>query len=119
MVFIAGALLAVIILFAGTDYFIHGLKSVWSVPEYYYRNKILAGFLWGAAGLLLAGRFQKVWLKALVFSGAVALPLQVRYFLEGYALDFVLIFLFIHFVILYFLSAGMFRVFGKYAKDGG
>lgn len=115
-VFITIALLAAILLFAGIDYFIHNLKLSWSVPEYYYRNKISAGFLWGIAGLLLAKKFQSIWLRAAVFSGVVAAPLQVRYFLERYALDFVLIFLLIHFAILYFLSAGMFWVFKKYIK---
>ncbi len=107
-------LLAMILLFAAIDYFIHGLEKAWSVPDYYFRNKILAGFLWGIAGLFFARKFQNIWLKSLIVSGIIAATLQVRYFLEGYALDFVILFLFIHFFILYFLSVGMFAIFNKY-----
>ncbi len=107
-------LLIVILLFTVADYFIHGLKGVWGVPDYYFKNKIPFGFLWGIVGLLLARKFQNIWVKALVFSSVIAITLQFRYFLEGYALDFVLLFLLFHFIILYFLSVGIFKILDKY-----
>ena len=107
-------LLIVILLFTVIDYFIHGLSDAWGVPDYYFKNKIPFGFLWGIVGLLFARKFQNVWLKALSVSGITAVALQTRYFIEGYPLNFVLLFLLFHFAILYFLSVIMFRIFGKY-----
>ena len=113
-IFFGILLLIVILLFTIADYFIHGLGNTWGVPDYYFKNKIPFGFLWGIVGLLLAGKFQSIWAKALMVSGVIAITLQLRYFLEGYALGFVLLFLLFHFVILYFLSVGMFKILDKY-----
>lgn len=113
--FFAGiVLLIVILLFTIIDHWIHGLENAWNVPDYYFVNKIPFGFLWGVVGLLFARKFQNIWLKAMIVSGVIAVTLQTRYFIEGYPLDFVLLFLLIHFVILYFLSVGMFLVFNKF-----
>ncbi len=116
-VFIALNLLTVILLFTILDHAVHVLESAWKVPDYYFRNKIPFGFLWGVAGIFLAERTRGVWFKALLFSGLVAVALQVRYFLEGYPVSFVLLFLLFHFIILYCLSLGMFFLFKseKYA----
>jgi|SRR3989344_3789984 len=116
-IFVGIVLLIVILLFTVFDYVIHDLEQSWSVPEYYFRNKIPFGFLWGVVGLLLATRFQTKWLKALSVSLVIAVALQFKYFIEGYPLDFVLIFLLIHFAIVYLLSFGMFWVFDKYIKN--
>ena len=62
----------VILLFTAIDYFIHGLEKSWSVPEYYFRNKIPFGFLWGIIGLLIATKIKGVWLKSLVVAGIIA-----------------------------------------------
>lgn len=113
-VFAGIALLTVVLLFTIIDYFTHGLENAWSVPDYYFRNKIPFGFLWGIAGLLFAVKFRNVWLKALIVSGIIAVALQFRYLIEGYALDFVLIFLLFHFIILYLLSVAMFLILKKY-----
>lgn len=109
-------LLIVILLFTIVDHSIHGLEGAWSVPDYYFRNKIPFGFLWAVVGLWLVHRFhvQNTWLKALVVAGTVAVTLQTRYFIEGYAISFVLLFLFIHFVILYCLLLAMFPILNKY-----
>lgn len=108
--------LVVILLFTIIDHYIHGLESAWSVPDYYFRNKIPYGFLWGIVGLLFARKFQSIWSKAMVVAGVIAVTLQARYFIEGYPLNFVLLFLLIHFVIVYLLSVGMFLVFNKLNK---
>ncbi len=112
-IFVGSSLLIVILLFTIIDHAIHGLESAWSVPDYYFRNKIPFGFLWGVVGLYLARNYQNIWFKALILAGVVAVTLQTRYFLEGYPLDFVVLFLFIHFIIVYFLSVGMFAIFQK------
>lgn len=116
-VFVTVTLLAVILLFTIIDHAIHSLENAWNVPDYYFKDKIPAGFLWGIVGLLFARKFQNIWLKALTVAGIIALALQVRYFLEGYPLGFVLVFLLFHFIILYFLSVGMFLVFKKCIKN--
>lgn len=116
IIFIGVILLIVILLFTIIDYSIHSLESAWNVPDYYFRNKILFGFVLGILGLIFARKFQNIWFKALIVAGIVAITLQFRYFIEGYLLSFVLLFLLIHFVILYLLSVGMFSVFNKYIK---
>lgn len=114
--FMGVVVLVVILLFTIIDHYIHGLESAWSVPDYYFRNKIPYGFLWGIVGLLFARKFQSIWSKAMVVAGVIAVTLQARYFIEGYPLNFVLLFLLIHFVIVYLLSVGMFLVFNKLNK---
>jgi plastocyanin len=109
-VFTGAALLTVILLFTILDHALHGLQDRWSVPDYYFRNKIPYGFLWAVVGLYLCRRWRSVWARALVVAGVVSVTLQFRYFIEGYPLDFVFIFLLVHFVILAVLLAGMFRV---------
>lgn len=111
---VAAILFVVILLFAAIDYPIHTLGETWNVPDYYFKNKILFGFLWGIIGLLIAGRFKSIWLKAASVATIVSVTLQFRYFIEGYALDFVLLFLLIHFLILFFLSILMFLILNKY-----
>ncbi len=77
--------LAVLILaFAAVDYFFHTLAPEWAVPEYYFRNKIIFGFLWGLPILFFALKFSDLWSKSLFFSGALSLILQIRYYWEGY-----------------------------------
>ncbi len=111
--FIGIVLLIVILLFTIGDHFVHGLEDKWSVPEYYFRNKIPFGYLWAVVGLFLARRFKDIWLKSLVVAGTVAVILQLRYLIEGYPLDFVLWFMLFHFLILYVLVVGMFWLFNK------
>lgn len=113
-IFTAIILLIVILFFTIIDYWIHELRDIWSVPDYYFRNKIPFGFLWGMVGLLVATRLRNIWLKALGVAGIIAISLQVRYFIEGYNLTFVFLFLPFHFIIVYFLSLGMFVIIGKY-----
>jgi len=85
--------------------------------DYYFRNKIPAAFLLGIIGLFLTRKFQNTWLKTMTVAGIIAVFLQTRYSIEGYPLSFVLLFLLIHFIILYFLSMGMFLIFNKYNAD--
>lgn len=102
-------LILLILLFAVVDYIFHSLSEKWAVPEYYFKNKIIYGFLWSIPALWVSLKFKKVLLKSLAFSSIISIILQLRYYIEGYPLDFVLIFLVIHFVILYILSLIMFK----------
>lgn len=97
-------LLAVIAAFAGIDAIIHSIRPEWDVPEYYFRNKIIFGFLLGIPTLFVARRFRQVWQQAIVFTGSISVLLQARYLIEGYPIDFVVVFLFILFAILFLLS---------------
>lgn len=116
-IFIGIVLLTVILLLTIVDHSIHNLQSAWGVPDYYFGNKIPYGFLWGIVGLFLAKNYSNIWIKGLIFSGTIAVTLQTRYFIEGYPLNFVFLFLLIHFLILYPLSIIMFLVFNKYIKN--
>lgn len=107
-------LFILILVFTAIDYVFHIVKAEWSVPEYYFRNKIIFGFLWGIPALFIASKLPKLWQKSLIFSGVLAVILQTRYYLEGYPTNFVLIFLLIHFLILLALSFVMFKLVNKY-----
>lgn len=113
---VGGLLLTAILLFALIDFATHRLSTAWSVPEYYFRNKILFGFFWSIIGWLLARKVKTVWLKALTVAGVIAATLQIRYFLEGYALNFVVLFLFLHFIMLYGVFVLVFLVDRKWGK---
>ncbi len=106
-------LLTVIFLFTIIDHYIHGLENAWSVPEYYFKHKIPYGFLLAVIGLALSIKIKNIWLKSLIVGGFTAVTLQFNYFVSGYALDFVLIFLFIHLIILYPLLVLMFWIYNK------
>ncbi len=114
-IFILINLLSVILVFTIVDYLIHGLEEVWSVPPHYFINKVPAAFLLAIIGLFLSARIRNVWLKALVTGGFTAVFLQGKYFIQGYPLDFVILFLFIHFAILYPLLVLMFWAYNKYS----
>ncbi len=115
--FVGIVLMIVILLFTIIDHFLHSLENSWSVPDYYFKNKIIFAFLWGVVGLFAARRIEKLWLKAFVVSSIISVTLQTRYFIEGYNLNFVLLFLLFHFIILYILSLIMFRIFKRYIKN--
>ena len=100
--------LVIILIFTFIDYLFHQLSNGYDVPGYYYKNKIIYGTIIGFLAYLLT-RKQKLLTKALVFSAGVSIILQIRYYLEGYPLDFVLLFLGIHFVILLAVSWRVFK----------
>ncbi len=95
--------LLIILIFTFIDAFIHSLKKEYSVPDYYFKNKIIFGTLYGFFSLLIIEK-KNLWKKAFIFSVVVSILLQIRYFLEGYPIDFVFGFLIIHFIILVLTS---------------
>ena len=101
--------LLIILIFAAIDYLIHSLSKEYSVPSDYFRNKIIFGTIIGFITYRLI-RNQKPLYISIIFSCAVSILLQIRYFLEGYSLDFVLLFLLIHFLILFPVSIIAFRL---------
>ena len=101
--------LAIILVFTFFDYLTHLLSKEYAVPSYYFRNKIIFGTLIG----LIAYYFTRdlvFWKKSLIFSASVSALLQIRYTIEGYPLDFVILFLFIHFTILLAVSMIAFKL---------
>ncbi len=102
----------IILLFAFVDFLFHSLSEEYAVPPRYFPNKILYGTIYGFIIFLLV-RKQSPFTKSLLFSLIVDISLQTRYFLEGYPLDFVFLFLILHFLILFPIS----WVFFKLIKD--
>lgn len=102
----------VVIVFTFIDFIFHSLKESFAVPGYYYRNKIIFGTLIGFATYFFV-RKMKPLNRAFVFSAVVAILLQVRYFLEGYQLWFVFLFLGLHFLMVLPVSFVAFRISDK------
>lgn len=108
----------IILIFTFIDFLIHSLKEGWSVPDYYFRNKIIFGTGMGFI-TYLAIRRKSLLIKSLLFSIVVSVLLQIRYFLEGFSLKFVLEFLFIHFLILFIISLLIFKFLENLILKGG
>src|SRR3989304_10124357 len=93
----------VILIFTFFDYLIHGLSQEYSVPAQYFINKIIYGTIIGFITYLFV-RKKPVLKKSFILSAIVSILLQTGYYLQGYSLSFVLLFLAIHFAILFIVS---------------
>ena len=113
IIIILVSVLFIILVFALIDYFFHLLSEEYSVPSYYFTNKIIYGTLWGLGAYYFIRKLSPI-KKSVIFSLIVSVFLQVKYFLEGYPLDFVILFLGIHFVILLITSWIVFSFVRKY-----
>jgi len=102
----------IILILTIIDYFIHSLSPDYAVPSYYFRNKVIFGTIIGFIVLIFTQKLS-ISKKSVIFSAVVSLLLQVRYFLEGYPIKFVLEFLFIHFLILLPVSWIVFKLISK------
>jgi len=107
----------IILIFTLIDLLVHGLSEEYTVPDYYFRNKIIFGTIIGFVTYLFV-KNKKLLVKSLVFSAVVSILLQIRYFLEGYSLEFVIEFLFFHFLILIVVSLIFFKIFNELLKGG-
>ena len=96
-------ILEVILVFTFFDYLIHGLSPDYAVPNYYFINKILYGTLIGFIAYLFV-RKMPILKKSIILSAAVSILLQTRYYLQNYSPSFVLMFMAIHFAILFIVS---------------
>ena len=90
---------AAILVFDFIDFLFHGLSPAYIVPERYFRNKAIYGILISFIVYLFVQN-KKLWTRILAISLVVSILLQVRYYLEGYSLEFVFLFMVIHFGIL-------------------
>lgn len=63
--------LAIVLIFAGFDYLIHGLSSEYDVPSRYFTNKIIYGTVMGYAAYLLF-RNKKLFTRSLLVSLCVS-----------------------------------------------
>ena len=102
-------ILVVIIIFTFIDYLFHILKEEYAVPSRYFTNKIIYGTIIGLITYYFDRDKQPV-IKSLIFSGVISILLQIRYFVEGYNIDFVVLFFFIHFAILLIVSYLSFKI---------
>lgn len=90
----------VVVVLIGTflDFLVHIISERFSVPEYYFSNKIIYATFWFLVGLIVFWRVHKPLSKAILMTALVAIVLQTRYFFEGYPLWFVFFFMVVHFV---------------------
>lgn len=89
----------VVLIGTGIDFLVHNIRAEYAVPNYYFPDKIIFGTLLGAAIYWLVSRkIESRFFSALVFGALLSSILQIRYFIEGYPLSFVLVFLGVHFV---------------------
>ena len=112
LLIILAIVFGIILIFTFIDYLVHSLSEDYAVPNYYFRNKIIFGTGIGFITYLLFQK-KKPFVKALIFSGVIAVLLQIRYFLEGFSLKFVVEFLVFHFLILLVVSWVVFWVFKR------
>lgn len=112
LIFIFLIVLGITLIFTFIDFLIHLLKEEYAVPSYYFRNKIIYGTIIGFFSYIVF-RKQKPLLRALFFSLIISILLQTRYFLEGFPLNFVLLFLAVHFIILFPISLVVFYLINK------
>lgn len=96
------------------DYFTHLINSEFYVQNEYFRNKIIFATLWGYLATFLFYKLKTPFMKAILFSGVIAVLLQVKYFLQGYDLFFVILFLFLHFFMFFLPSWMVFLKLQKY-----
>lgn len=109
-VFISFLIVVIIIaVFTFIDYLFHLLSEEYAVPGYYYRNKMIFGTIIGFITYLFTAKAKPV-TRAIIFSAAVSILLQLRYYLEGYPRDFVFLFLGIHLGILVAITIPAFLI---------
>ncbi len=107
----------IILIFTLIDILVHSLSEEYAVPDYYFRNKIISGTIIGFVTYLFIKK-SGLFIKSLILSAVVSILLQIRYFLEGYPLKFVIKFLFFHFLMLIFVSLICFKIFNEFLKGG-
>ena len=95
-------IMLVIVIGTFFDFFAHNASPRFSVPGEYFINKIIYGSLFGLIIFKILRNYLKVTSPgrlALWMSLGVAVILQTKYFLQGYDLFFVGLFMILHFFI--------------------
>lgn len=96
------------------DAMVHATRPEFSVPEYYFRNKIFYGGAWMFIFFrLLKNHIKTPWRQALATSFLTAAILQTKYYLLGYNLFFVFFFLGVHFIVFLVPAYFIFRKFPR------
>ncbi len=103
------AVLVTILLFTLGDYYFHQLEDGYSVPARYFSNKIIYGTIFGLIAFYLLRKINKGD-RVILFSSIVTLALEIRYIFEGYPINFLLVFLLVHFAILVLVSRIIFQL---------
>lgn len=107
-----GLILLIAVVATIIDYFVHSTNPSFEVPAEYYRNKVIFATIWG----LIAVWILRNWVRnptklAVAMSAVIAVVLQVKYFLQGFDLFFVFLFMFLHFVMFLIPAIPIFRKF--------
>jgi len=102
-------ILEIILVFAFFDYIIHSLSAEYAVPSWYFTNKIIYGTIIGFVTYLFIKK-KEILPKSIILSAVVSILLQIRYYTLGYSLQFVFLFLAIHFIILFIVSYAGFKI---------
>lgn len=113
---IIGLVLVILVIGTALDFATHSLSEKFTVPEYYFKDKIIFGTLWGVVALWAFQKVKNPNTKAALFAGTVAVLLQIRYLLTGYALWFVVLFLFLHFLMFLIPALIIFKRFPEIFK---
>ena len=112
--FTIAVIILIILIFSFFDYLVHSLKDSYSVPSYYFKDKIIFGIIWGLiVYFVIIKRISSLAYKSIAFSALISIILQVRYAYEGYPINFVVLFLFIHFFIIWIIAYLGFRIINK------
>lgn len=106
------ASVVIVLLFTLVDYFTHSLSPSYSVPSYYFRDKIIFGTFWVLVAYYFVGK-REILPRSLIISAFTAVVLQIRYYLIGYPLNFVLSFLVLHFIMLFISCLIVFTLMKK------
>ncbi len=105
-----GLMLTIVLVATFIDYIVHSLDESFYVPMEYFTNKVIYATVWGFVGVYVL----RNWIKdptrlAIGMSAFIALVLQTKYFLQGYNLFFVFLFMFLHFLMFLVPSIPVFR----------
>lgn len=113
-----GLLLVMMLVATLIDWMVHSSSPKFYVPFEYYRNKVLFGAFWGLVGFYVFKRWVKNlnWL-AVTVAAVIAIVLQTKYFLEGYDLYFVFLFMGLHFIMFLIPTSIIFKKFPRIFSD--
>lgn len=111
-----GLLLAIVA--AGTliDWVVHSSRDAWYVEPSYFTGKIVYGVAWGLFAVVVLRRVLAVTnprVLALGVPAIISIVLQTKYFYQGRNLDFIILFLFLHYLM--FVPPALF-VFSRYRE---
>ena len=95
-----GLILVTVLLFTFIDFLFHSLSEEYSVPNWYFRNKIIFETMYICLAYLLFKKFNPA-LSSFLTALVTSTLLQARYYFLGFNLEFVILFWGIHALILW------------------